>query len=492
MYAANYGHYNILKPLVTERQAITNFREPKTDKTALMFAASNGHTRCIETLLQGKADKDLKDAQGNNAVSILSMPFLHSLSLVCPDNCSFFSPLFPNTSSALLQAYYATHYGHGNNKIIARLLSIQFPNQSYQQSGSSHSKHHHHHHQSTSAFNNSIETSNMSFQPHQERYNALIAQNQSLTEENLNYFSSNNSNTENYNNGRRFSVEINQNSLNEILNRTPQKPRPIFKSRQRRLSPNTHGHAQMMEINKERQRRHLYSLNQMNQFNHANTLNQMNNNQQTSYNQQQCNSPLNEVRNNLKNFSFDFDKNCLSGLSLNGNPSSPNAKNYSNDQIFNLQKTNSYYQMQNDSGFEPLQDSNNNDTNLSPASFKDRSKIDPNYFNVELLLNGTIDNGNLNRGRPRNSTFISNANSSGNSNHQSDSEHSSQASDDSLKDFENEERFSGFVIGIEDFLKKYELEHFVDLFVGKNIDLFTFLSLKETDLKEFGISNPGK
>lgn len=89
MYAAHYGHYNVIRMLV-DHGCDVNLREWTSQRTALMMAASNGHTRCVETLVtHGKARVELVDGNGKNA------------------------------------AYYATHYGHGNNKIIARTLGIR-------------------------------------------------------------------------------------------------------------------------------------------------------------------------------------------------------------------------------------------------------------------------------------------------------------------------------------------------------------------------------
>lgn len=89
MYAAHYGHYNVIRVLL-QHGANSSLQEPEGGKTGLMLAASNGHTRCIETLVcQGSADIAQRDFAGNCA------------------------------------SFYATHYGHGGNKIIARLLAIR-------------------------------------------------------------------------------------------------------------------------------------------------------------------------------------------------------------------------------------------------------------------------------------------------------------------------------------------------------------------------------
>lgn len=103
MYAAHYGHYNVIR-LLLQHGANSSLQEPEGGKTALMLAASNGHTRCIETLVcQGGADIAQRDFSGNSA------------------------------------SFYATHYGHGGNKIIARFLAIRqmSANQSSSHSSSS-------------------------------------------------------------------------------------------------------------------------------------------------------------------------------------------------------------------------------------------------------------------------------------------------------------------------------------------------------------------
>jgi len=85
MYASNYGHFNIIRLLIRYGCDV-NHRDWQ-GRTALMLAASNGHTRCIDTLLNvGKADLTLKDLSGTDAYK------------------------------------YAKNCGHGNNKLIRSLL----------------------------------------------------------------------------------------------------------------------------------------------------------------------------------------------------------------------------------------------------------------------------------------------------------------------------------------------------------------------------------
>ncbi|XP_074603443.1 uncharacterized protein LOC141856981 [Brevipalpus obovatus] len=89
MYAANFGHYNVIKLLIDHGSSV-NAQEWIQGRSPLMLAASCGHTRCLEVLIAlGGADVDMVDFQGRNA------------------------------------AYYAIHSGHGRNKIIAKLLRIQ-------------------------------------------------------------------------------------------------------------------------------------------------------------------------------------------------------------------------------------------------------------------------------------------------------------------------------------------------------------------------------
>lgn len=88
MYAAHFGHYNVIKVLIDHGGSV-NVQEWVRGRTPLMLAASCGHTRCLEVLITlGGADIDLVDFEGHNA------------------------------------AYYAIHSGHGRNKIIAKLLRI--------------------------------------------------------------------------------------------------------------------------------------------------------------------------------------------------------------------------------------------------------------------------------------------------------------------------------------------------------------------------------
>ena len=70
MHAANYGHYNVIKTLL-DNNADSDCREHSSGRTALMLAASNGHTRCIEMLVgPGRANIAMKDDSGNPAVSL--------------------------------------------------------------------------------------------------------------------------------------------------------------------------------------------------------------------------------------------------------------------------------------------------------------------------------------------------------------------------------------------------------------------------------------
>jgi len=86
MYASHYGHYNVIRMLI-QYNVNVNYQDSSQGRSALMLAACNGHTRSIETLLNyGKADKNLGDFFGHDAL------------------------------------HYAKTCGHGNNKMIKSLL----------------------------------------------------------------------------------------------------------------------------------------------------------------------------------------------------------------------------------------------------------------------------------------------------------------------------------------------------------------------------------
>lgn len=87
MYAANNGHYSVLKALV-ERGHSIDIQDPTTGKTALMLAASNGHTRCVDILINAGADINIVDLEGKNA------------------------------------AHHAIANGHGNNHLMAKYLQL--------------------------------------------------------------------------------------------------------------------------------------------------------------------------------------------------------------------------------------------------------------------------------------------------------------------------------------------------------------------------------
>lgn len=87
MHAANMGHFSVLKLLVNQGVWI-NVQEPVDGKTALMLAASNGHTRCVEILVSAGADRTIVDRHGYNA------------------------------------AHYAVANGHGNNHLMSKYLQL--------------------------------------------------------------------------------------------------------------------------------------------------------------------------------------------------------------------------------------------------------------------------------------------------------------------------------------------------------------------------------
>ena len=88
MYACHYGHFTVVKILV-EAGCDVNHADFAFKRTALMLAASNGHTRCIEQLIHsGRLDLNLKDKDGHTAADL------------------------------------AISHGHGENKVIAAMLKI--------------------------------------------------------------------------------------------------------------------------------------------------------------------------------------------------------------------------------------------------------------------------------------------------------------------------------------------------------------------------------
>jgi len=87
MYASHYGYYTIVEKLV-EAGAKIDFPHPITGKTALMMAAGNGHTRCLEKLVSSDANLRQKDFKGNTA------------------------------------ADYAHMHGHASNRLLAHILGI--------------------------------------------------------------------------------------------------------------------------------------------------------------------------------------------------------------------------------------------------------------------------------------------------------------------------------------------------------------------------------
>lgn len=91
MYAAHYGHISVVRVLI-EAGCDVNQKEWTDQRTALMLAASNGHTKCLDLLIgTGKADFSVTDSAGKTA------------------------------------AYYAVAHGHGGNQIIRELLQIATP-----------------------------------------------------------------------------------------------------------------------------------------------------------------------------------------------------------------------------------------------------------------------------------------------------------------------------------------------------------------------------
>ena len=86
MYAAEMGHDRIVCLLIPFSEV--DKREPQLQRTALMLAAANGHTRCVRALVQGGADIRLVDGDGKTA------------------------------------AGYAVAYGHGSNRLMMQNLWV--------------------------------------------------------------------------------------------------------------------------------------------------------------------------------------------------------------------------------------------------------------------------------------------------------------------------------------------------------------------------------
>ena len=88
MYASHYGHFGVVRVLL-EAGCLVDQREWQDQRTALMLAASNGHTKCLDLLVNtGGADIMAADSSGRTA------------------------------------ADYAVTHGHGDNQIIRQILKI--------------------------------------------------------------------------------------------------------------------------------------------------------------------------------------------------------------------------------------------------------------------------------------------------------------------------------------------------------------------------------
>lgn len=447
MFAASHGHYNIIKSLL-DSGANCNLKEYHSGRTALMMAASNGHTRCIEMLVQGKADTRLKD---NN-------------------NCT--------------AAYFASHNGHGNNKIIARLLKI--PSNNNNQFLNSFSNSNCMNSSFTSKYSNSHSidspTSNYSSN---DRYNNIVHNNSLQDNDNdLSHYSSfNTSTSDHYSNGsdRRYSFDMSspfmqnahQSTIQEILKRNPSRPRALFKQRTKTQTPVSQHH-QQQQSQLLQDAMNGISLSGTSSINSGNkdvknnliqsTVNNMVNKSSYSF------GSMNQMLQNLEQQqpTNTFRSNSLS-LHLGSQRQSNSPNRYSPEIFHSMDKNSSFY----DSVFESPQ--NNHSEQQSFTEKSNQSKVD--LYNLNVSWDSLADNANKPRNKPRNSTFVSNGNSS-----------LLQAGSEEFSSLEI--KFAGLANNLDEFLNQQNLGELSELFAKKNIGLYTFLSMAEDELKNTGVQNP--
>jgi len=429
MYAASYGHYNIIKSLL-EYNADSNLKELSAGRTALMMAASNGHTRCIEMLVQGKADIRLKDNQGYTA------------------------------------AYYATHYGHGGNKIIARLLNIpgnannQYNNNTNYNNcmNSSLTKHQNGHMNSP--------TANYS---NNERYNMLLNHhNNSLNDENdLSHYGSFNTSADQFSHERRYSNDTqssqmsnsmisnsnsHQQTINDILKRTQPKPRALFKQRPRQQLINAEANANNGLMNKETipVNKSRYSFGHVNQI--MQTLEQHNN------------TPSNGLRSGSLSLDLTSNLNSHRHTSPNG---------YSPDQTFgSTQKSPNLFQY--DSVFHSPHSSGSDHQSFTEKSV---SRLEASFLNLSW---NDPDESTNKRNKPRNSTFVYNENSN-----QPELPNSPILIPNNSEGLEV--KYSGLPDSLPEFLQQNDLEELAETLDKAKIGLYSLLLMSETELRKLGV-----
>lgn len=316
-----------------------------------------------------------------------------------------------------------------------------------------------------------------------DRFNLILSgsnHNASFNDENdLHQSSFNSSIDHSFQNERRFSLETqtsqlsnsllstNQ-SLNEILNRNQAKPRPIFKQRQRRLSPASH---------------HLTDANNNN--NSSNNNSNIIRDKQSRHSIGAANQLVMPPSNNLRTNSLSLD---LNGNALTNRKSISNQ--YSPDNAFDSwQKNQNLFQY--DSVFESPQSS------ASDQIFNDQnSKLESSFISLNISWNDSnAEDTSLNHRerKPRNSTFVSNCVSNNISNGVSNPASTSNSSSQTTSPTESlsclESKFACLASDLNEFLKQLGLDELKSLFEEKNVDLHTFLTLSEVDLKQFGITN---
>ena len=432
------------------------------------------------------------------------------------------------------QAYYATHYGHGNNKIIAKLLRI--PNQSngygFNNSAQSNHRQQHsnrdHHYAGSNVSSPSSNFSDRSYSfPAVQQSNAaqkspttlnFAHTNSSFSEDTLAQYSFGSSNHNNsFGEQRRGFGELaahqaraQMNSsmanttldVNELLGRNNQRPRAIFKQRQRRLSPSTSQQQFMLDM------QHSNAASLMNQSFAAHSSANREHSKQSrchsfSASNQMLLSPLalqSTPANTQRSGSLTLDL----GVNFNNQQSptgSTGTSNCSPDQGYSSWPKQNIFRY--DELSPPFQSPTSPCENRSFDDQHQSTKQDLSILNMNVSWQDSNDEtpNDQPRNKPRNSTFVQTADQSS---YNLANSHSTSSSSQlaSLESAWNQpcatsldQKFGELADDLNDFLGQQskhlgqrDLQELSELFAEKHIGLYRFLTMSEDDLKAIGIS----
>lgn len=275
--------------------------------------------------------------------------------------------------------------------------------------------------------------------------------------------------------------------VNEILSRNQQRPRAIFKQRQRRVSPSA---SQQFTLDMHHSNA---TASMMNQSFAANSSAALEHNRQSrchsfSNSNQMLLSPvgLSSAGSNQRSGSLTLDLG--SNFSNKSPTSSAGASNCSPDQGY------SSWPKQNIFVYEDLPTFHSPTSPCENRSFDDQSSkpAELSILNMNVSWQDSNEDSPTDqpRNKPRNSTFV-HANDNSNYNLANSQSTSTSSQPSSLEASAQDYKFApDLAQDLNEFLAQKRMQELSETFAEKRIDLYTFLIMSQDDLKMIGISKP--